>query len=329
MNRTINKLIDNDILQDYLDFICFDGYLSYIYREEYSYQNFELLFSDRYLGFTYEDDIMVYKSDCLKEFINKNGILVKVELKEKDLKKLYDENLKANGFKAIINTCFTYPDESSSFSYYSFILINDILENEVKVTKIANIDPNVNVTMTKEDFHNILDIYNDNIALYICKPSEYFEKLSMISSKEDLKEILNLCGISRVQLNRKYDQQKDSESTILQIANIHKSKLNDYLKDGVTRSEYSTFVRKISEALTPSLRCLLKMKELNISISEELNSARNNLESTLFKVSNNILSFFLRTEQNFFDRYYDQMINLDTVYQKYQEEYHKLMMNIL
>lgn len=327
MNDTIGRVLDNEEIQEYLEYICIDGYMYYIYKEKFGIQNMELFFLDRYLGFEQrEDDLVTHYSNGLENFLRNQGIMEHVTIAPEEFLYFYRNEVLPNNYQILIDTYFTYPDETAPFKYYSFILVNEVKEDKIVVTKIANIDPKVRIELTEEEFKDILDLHDGKISIYVYKCSSIFNQIQNVPGPERLRMTASLMGIDKESLEKVYTEKSQKDTIIHDILSEHQANLESYLQNGVERKKYSNFIRKISEAIKPSLVCLEQAESLGMDLGEDLKREKENVETALYKASNNILAFLFRKKEKLFDNYCEQMKNLDIHYKKYIEEYHKFIM---
>ncbi len=326
MNNIVDDIKNNSKLTKYCQFSCLDGYLDYIYSELYHVVNFELLFIDRYLGMRRTDEVLESNSNLLKLFLYKNGLIEFCRVKPESLREIFNETAAA-GHKMLVDTQFIYPDEKERFSYYSYILIDEMKEDFIVVTKLANIDPKLQSKESLDYLSQVLDIQDGTVGVYKVKNSELISSIGQNNPNKIITEIVKLLEVNKDYFNKLFEQQNQIDMVIKDTITHHRHKVDEYIANGIPRNIYPQFIRQIQEQVNPILECIQAMHRCNIHLDSETEEIKSFMVNEINKASNSILIFCLKNNsKKYFEEYLKHMELLDIYYNKFKMGFHNFVM---
>ena len=323
--KNLNNIIDDKI---YKEFMCYDRVVYYILKNCFNIRNMELLFIDRYMGFYQKNGEWINILDGMSRFLKDSGIVKELEIDINELSNFFSKNINNTNNKVVTIAKFYYPDDKNPYPYYSYLIIEKCYKEYAVLTKLSNVDQKI---CFNESIKNLYDILDQKPAIKIFVFNESIAKKCIPSGKIELevKEVLKNCFMyKKEQLTEIFNESSDN-TTIINNANTHLHKRDEYVANGVKRSEYSSFARRIHEMLFASFQCYEYLKLRKANIPDNLDNIKNKLEEHMTYANRHILTFIWTKEIDIFDLYYNEMLLVNTLVKEYRNEFQKIVIEYL
>lgn len=322
--ETLNNIVDEKI---YKEFMCFDRVVYYILKNCFHINNMELLFIDRYMGFYQKDGEWLNVLDGMSKFIRNSGIVKELKISIDEISNYFINNINNTNNKVVTTAKFFYPDDKNPYPYYSYLIIEKCYTEYAVLTKLSNVDQKI---CFKESMENLYDILDQKQTIEILVFDENLAKEYIPSGKveHEVRGILLNCFMyKKGDLIKTFNE--SNNNTIIDNANYHLLKKDEYIANGVKRSEYSSFARRIHEMIFASFRCYEYLKLQKVSLPSKLEYIKNELEAHMTYANRHILTFIWTKELDVFDLYYAEMLLVDNLEKEYRKEFQNVVISYL
>lgn len=316
-----------DDYDEYKEYMCFERCIYYIYKNKFNIKDFELLFVDRYLGFTWSElSGWMNISDGMSKFLYNSNLIESKTIMLEDFEDFFVKHVKPNNYGVIATGTFLYQDKKATFPYSTYFIIEDLKDNMAVTTKLSNVKQEISNGETINNLKRYLEIKNGQIDLLIVKDPKILNEVGKLKCNKKIKTMLSLFEKDSNKLNSLFEDAILIDP-IAEVFSYHNKNLNKYLRDGVSRNNYSNFARRIGEMIYPSIRFLDYIERF--IDNDNLIICRNNLNSRIQMTQNTIMIFFHKNEVRYFEQYLGNMQLLGKTYKEYRINYNNQIMKQL